>query len=391
MPLEPQQEVCVVSTCTLISNRNDLSKHIVDAGLSRFLVTPLDVLKIHFQLQVRPASSAISGTGMQSHLVREATPSTVPYYGSLWQATSSIFKEGGLKGLWRGTIPATALWVGYMAVQFPAYRYAQRVAGPWVTGTTEQGTQDTTRSKERKPNSLPLSLIAGGSSGAVATVVTYPLDWLRTRMAAEAYLPSAQRTRAADIIRNSMTAEGAQAFFKGLWPSVIQVVPSLAVTFATYEYASSFFDTMAGVASAAEHEHASASASSDDSSSGGSSTATQTRSTHAQLRSLFAGAAAGVLGKLSVYPFDTVKKRLQMQKGTTKESSDVSKRTQVYRYKGTADALISIARQEGIFRGWFKGTVPSLIKAGAAAALTFWSYEGAASWLRQQSWAVRQE
>jgi Mitochondrial carrier protein len=58
-------------------------------------------------------------------------------------------------------------------------------------------------------------------------------------------------------------------------------------------------------------------------------------------------------------------------------------------YTGTADALLAIAREEGVASGWFKGIGPSLLKAGLAAAATFFFYEATADVLREQPWAVR--
>jgi len=92
----------------------------------------------------------------------------------------------------------------------------------------------------------------------------------------------------------------------------------------------------------------------------------------ADMRSLLAGALAGIIGKFVVYPLDTVKKRLQMS-GVARPAAYGPQET----YTGAWDALVKIARKEGIVRGWYKGTVPSIMKAAMGAALTFWSYDAA--------------
>jgi len=99
------------------------------------------------------------------------------------------------------------------------------------------------------------------------------------------------------------------------------------------------------------------------------------------LRSLAAGALAGTLGKLCVFPLDVVKRRMQAQT----QRRDARYGAPRAPYRGTLDALRSIAREEGA-RGLFKGLAPSLLKAGAAAALTFWVYETAAARLRTVPW-----
>jgi len=92
----------------------------------------------------------------------------------------------------------------------------------------------------------------------------------------------------------------------------------------------------------------------------------------ADTEALVAGAAAGVVGKLAMYPLDTVKKRLQV--GGMQRSAAYGVTAN---YAGAVEALVRIAREEGVIAGWYKGTVPSLWKAAAGAALTFWGNEAA--------------
>lgn len=72
--------------------------------LSRIVSAPLDVLKIRFQLQ----------------------DSGRPKYTSVSQAVRNIIKEEGFRGLWKGNIPATYLWVSYSAFQFMCYGEIKR-------------------------------------------------------------------------------------------------------------------------------------------------------------------------------------------------------------------------------------------------------------------------
>jgi solute carrier family 25 thiamine pyrophosphate transporter 19 len=324
-------------------------------AFSRLLVSPLDVLKIHFQLQMDPVLRHAEGApapGARA-LPSSAPSSAMPYYRSMRQASSSIVAAGGIAALWRGALPATVLWAAYMAIQFPAYRAAAQALGglPLPGEAARDG---------RPP--LALALLAGGVSGAAATGLTYPLDWLRTRMAAEAYRPAQQRPSALHIVSSSLRSGGVAAAFAGLSPTLLQVVPSLAVTFATYEQTSTLFDSAVCVYRVGDSDSAPCA--------------------DPRVRSLVAGGIAGVLGKFAVYPLDTVKKRLQMQ--SRAGAAVAGGRT----YTGTLDALLRIGREEGI-RGLFKGTAPSLLKAGAGAAFAFASYESAGTWLREYAaWAV---
>ena len=116
------------------------------AGLiSRFVIAPLDVIKIRLQLQSRRGTT----------------------YRNAFHAGKTIVAQEGFTALWKGNIPAELLYVSYSMVQFVAYREAHVLL-------------------ERAE--LPVSyrsFVAGGSAGICATLVTYPLDLLRTRFAAQ--------------------------------------------------------------------------------------------------------------------------------------------------------------------------------------------------------------
>lgn len=116
------------------------------AGLiSRFIIAPLDVIKIRLQLQTTRS----------------------PRIGSAVHAARNIVAREGLSALWKGNIPAELLYVSYSMVQFVAYREAHVLL--------------------ERTNVPPAyrSGLAGASAGMCATLTTYPLDLLRTRFAAQ--------------------------------------------------------------------------------------------------------------------------------------------------------------------------------------------------------------
>ena len=116
------------------------------AGLiSRFVIAPLDVIKIRLQLQTRPGST---------------------YRGAI-HAGKTIITQEGITALWKGNIPAELLYVSYSMVQFVAYRETHVLL-----------------EKAEFPSSYR-SFVAGACAGTYATLVTYPFDLLRTRFAAQ--------------------------------------------------------------------------------------------------------------------------------------------------------------------------------------------------------------
>lgn len=67
----------------------------VSGAVSRFVVGPLDVMKIRFQVQLEPIRETRRNNTNHRQLQSK--------YTSLRQAFKTILKEEGVLGLWRGT------------------------------------------------------------------------------------------------------------------------------------------------------------------------------------------------------------------------------------------------------------------------------------------------
>ncbi|KAL7789437.1 mitochondrial carrier [Trichoderma ceciliae] len=222
------------------------------AGLvSRFIVAPLDVVKIRLQLQPYSLSDPLAP-------LREA-----PAYRGTVHTIKHILKHEGITGLWKGNVPAELLYVCYSAVQFTTYRSM------------------TVFLQNSLPTRLPDSaetFVAGAVSGAAATGATYPLDLLRTRFAAQGRhrIYSSLRGAVWDIQRD----EGFRGFFRGLGPALAQIIPFMGIFFASYE----------GLRLQLSPLHLPWG--------GGDATA---------------GMVASVIAKTAVFPLDLVRKRIQVQ------------------------------------------------------------------------------
>ncbi|KAM0260493.1 hypothetical protein ACHAQJ_002726 [Trichoderma viride] len=279
------------------------------AGLfSRFIIAPLDVVKIRLQLQPYSLSDPLAP-------LREA-----PAYRGTVYTIKHILRHEGLTGLWKGNVPAELLYVCYSAVQFTTYRSATVLLQ--------------TALPQRLPDSVE-TFVAGAVSGAAATGVTYPLDLLRTRFAAQGRhrIYTSLRSAVWDIKRD----EGFRGFFRGLGPALAQIIPFMGIFFASYE----------GLRLRLGHLHLP----------WGSDDAT-------------AGMVASVIAKTAIFPLDLVRKRIQVQ-GPTR-SKYVYNDIPVYTSAGRA--LQMIYQREGL-RGLYKGLPISLVKAAPASAITLWTYE----------------
>ena len=178
--------------------------------------------------------------------------------------------------------------------------------------------------------------MSGATSGTVATTLTYPLDLLRTRFAAQGVdrVYSSLLVSVQEIAAN----EGFRGFFQGLGAGVAQIVPYMGLFFAFYETVRLPLD------------HVNLPFGSGDAA---------------------AGTVASVAAKTIVFPLDTIRKRLQVQ-GPTR-GRYVHRNIPVYA-GGVRKTLGTILRREGT-RGLYRGLSVSLLKAAPASAVTMWTYE----------------
>ncbi|KAI5861767.1 mitochondrial thiamine pyrophosphate carrier 1 [Durotheca rogersii] len=283
--------------------------------ISRFVVAPLDVVKIRMQLQRHGAGAAGPPRGTYA-MFRE------------------IVAREGVTALWKGNIPAELLYVAYSAVQFTAYR---------STTLFLHHIQDVANGSD-VPSRRPLphaveSFISGATAGAAATAATYPLDLLRTRFAAQGN----ERVYASLVgaVRQIARDEGPRGFFRGLGAGLAQIVPFMGIFFAAYE------STRASLSVAPLPE------------AWGAADAA-------------AGVLAGVAAKTAVFPLDLVRKRVQVQ-GPTHARYVYGRYAPAY-VGGVVATIRRILAAEGP-RGLYRGLTISLVKAAPASAITMWTYE----------------
>ncbi|XP_029293819.1 mitochondrial thiamine pyrophosphate carrier [Cottoperca gobio] len=221
------------------------------AGMvTRALISPLDVLKIRFQLQIeRVSSKRPEGK-----------------YQGLFQAARCIYSEEGLSAFWKGHVPAQLLSICFGAVQFASFEFLTEV----VHKSTLYDSQ-----------TAGVHFMCGGVSACSATVVCQPLDILRTRFAAQG------ETRVYRNLRHAVStmwrSEGVLTFYRGLSPTLLAVFPYAGLQFFFYNVFKKLLTPPPKSGNA-----------------GG------------LLGSLLCGSGAGMISKTITYPFDLFKKRLQV-------------------------------------------------------------------------------
>ena len=78
----------------------------------------------------------------------------------------------------------------------------------------------------------PQRMVAGAMAGATAQAIIYPLELVRTRLAV---CPSGTYRGIADTARKVWVQEGPRAFYRGVVPSMLGILPYAGVDITIFE------------------------------------------------------------------------------------------------------------------------------------------------------------
>ncbi|KAF8893395.1 mitochondrial carrier [Infundibulicybe gibba] len=212
------------------------------AGITSVCSTyPLDLVRSRLSIAtasiplskqaVVPASSAIKGTSLASayHTSSSVASSTRPSMYSpadltIWGMTLKIMREeGGVRGLYRGLVTTAVGVAPYVGINFAAYEFLRGVITP------------------PGKNSVVRKLSCGALAGSISQTLTYPFDVLRRKMQVAGMKGgSIKYTGALDALQSILRVEGVAGLYRGLWPNLLKVAPSIATSFFTYELVKDF-------------------------------------------------------------------------------------------------------------------------------------------------------
>lgn len=223
--------------------------------------------------------------------------------------------QNGIAGFWRGNSADVARAAPASAIRFYAFAaYKAKLSAATVLPMALQG-------------AASISLIAGGFAGMTAMMACFPLESVRTRMAQVA---DKDKRNLFMYTANVWRTEGFQALYRGLTPSLISVLPYFAVRFGLYDIL--------------KREHQ--------------------RSTDGAQPSAAATASFGMLAGLAAsaltFPCEVARRRAMV--GVAGERNPLV-------------AMARIARNEGFFKGLYKGYAINMVKVVPSAAITFYTYE----------------
>jgi len=236
----------------------------------------------------------------------------IPRYTGIGNCFTRVASEQGIQAFWRGNFVNI---LRYFPTQ--AFNFAFK---------------DTIKAMFPKPKSgaakFATNVISGGLAGAGSLTIVYPLDYARTRLASDVGSGKKAFNGLGDCLTKTMSGPGGFfALYGGFGVSVVGIVPFRGAYFGVN-------DTLAEM------------------------NPYQKRSDLIGLGSKFAQAQIAALCAAYVsYPFDTIRRRLQMQSEKPKAE---------WMYQGTMDCFQKVVAKEGT-AALFKGAGANALRTVGSA------------------------
>lgn len=335
------------------------------AGISaKSLIAPLDRVKILFQTN---------------------NPHYKKYVGSfrgMFNAMSTIYSKDGILGLYQGHSATLLRIFPYAAIKFVCYEQIRTILIP----------NDDYETAGRR-------LLAGSLAGVTSVYFTYPLDLIRVRLAFETshysihhgpgkllhtlrliynekpkilYTTGGFPVQSDAFITRLLFKTGIanhfpwvislSNFYRGFIPTILGMIPYAGVSFYSHDILHDLFRTK-WLAPYTVLDHKSHSATKSNSSFDHRPPLT----TWAQL---LAGGGAGMLAQASAYPFEVIRRRMQVG-GVTNKSGE---------FHGLSYTARQIFKERG-FKGFYVGLGIGFLKVVPMFACSFFVYERCKAWL----------
>merc|ERR1711871_217152 len=241
----------------------------------------------------------------------------VPRYTGIVNCFTRVSSEQGFSAFWRGN---TVNVIRYFPTQ--AFNFAFK---------------DTIKAMFPKYNPkknfwafFGVNMASGGLAGAGSLTIVYPLDYARTRLASDVGSGNPQFNGLADCLMKTMNSGGFFSMYNGFGVSVVGIVAYRGPYFGVYDTLKELnpFKKDKGIVGLFS------------------------KFCIAQFTAIIAGFIS--------YPFDTVRRRLQMQAEKPKEQ---------WLYNGTLDCAVKIVKDEGM-GAMFKGFGANVLRTlGGALVL----------------------
>lgn len=308
----------------------------ISGSCAKTLIAPLDRIKILFQT---------------------SNPHYTKYAGSfvgLIEAAKHIWINDGLRGFFQGHSVTLIRIFPYAAVKFVAYEQIRSFLIP---------------TKEYELHWR--RLMSGSLAGLCSVFITYPLDLVRVRLA---YVTEHKRVHLTSLVRDVYREPASISliqnkfvpnwfahwcnFYRGYIPTVLGMIPYAGVSFFTHDLLhdllrNPFFAPFAVIKLSEKEE-----------------LEREQKHQRVQLRTwaeLVAGGLAGIASQTASYPFEIIRRRLQV--------SALSPNTMyTHKFQSISEIATVIYKERG-WRGFFVGLSIGYIKVTPMVACSFFVYE----------------
>lgn len=247
-----------------------------------------------------------------------------PRYTGIRDCMTRVCKQEGAMSLWRGNLSNVLRYFPAQAFNFAFKDRFRLYFCPFD-------------SKKNPWKFFFGNLISGGLAGALSQFIIYPLDFVRTRLAADIMDASkdAKHKRqfkgSAHCLLKIYHSEGIPGVYAGVWLSAALYFFYRAIYFGGYDTINQLWEL-------------------------------QERKSSLLLRMAVALSVTNIAGFI-VFPLDTVRRRIMMQAGQMKQKL----------YTGTADCIRKIWQAEGK-SGFYKGGLTNVLR-GSGSSLTLIFYD----------------
>ncbi|GAO50809.1 mitochondrial carnitine/acylcarnitine carrier protein [Saitoella complicata NRRL Y-17804] len=258
--------------------------------------------------------------------VRLQTQSTTnPQYTGVADAARKIAANEGPLAFYKGTL-APLLGIGAcVSVQFAVFHQVRRNFAMKNAETRGDRSEDLTYGQ---------FYVAGAAAGIANSGIAGPLERVRILLQTQPSSPSRLFNGPLDCVKKIGAEQGTlRGLYRGLVPTILREGQGSGFWFLTYEF---LVRHMA-------------------------SSNNTTRDQLPAWRLCLCGASAGAMFWLSSYPLDVIKSKMQGFGGDAK-------------YKGVIDCVRQTYAQGGVGAFW-RGIVPTIMRAGPASASTFLTVE----------------
>merc|ERR1739838_518792 len=275
----------------------------VSAAVSKTIVAPIERVKLLLQVQ--------------DAMAKKAGASDMKKYDGIMDCARRVSSEQGNAAFWRGNLANVLRYFPTQALNFAFKDLYKNIFCPY--------------NPKKEPVKFFIGNCAsGGAAGATSLTVVYPLDFGRTRLAADVGSGKDREFNGlVDCLKKCAAKDGPKGLYRGFGISVVGIIGYRASYFGLFDTGKvMLFEDMKKANFLAVWGFAQ-----------------------------FVTVAAGIVS----YPLDTVSRRLMMTAGMKNP-----------KYTGTMDCFKKIAAEEGP-GAFFKGCLSNVIRGtGGALVLVFY-------------------